>query len=229
MEKEIIQSTLTGIELVSLIASVASLILAVVAIWLAIKFFNMSNEASKATTEAAKGIGASVERLENLFDKLYSDTFTMMKDTVTDMRKHIWNKPSTEDKKEVDDSIKQEIESQIQKVLSDSGISNTATTEELTKKLETSLEEILQKSRNRKRSMKSARVLSTLEDVEPISVSKLANILNMDDDVLAIEHLFSLREKGSVTWEGSKDALSSDTIIRIDRDNEITDEEPRDG
>jgi hypothetical protein len=82
---------MTGIELVSLIASIASLILAVGAIWLSIAFFKMSNEASKATTEAAKGIDASIKRLENLFDKLYSDTFTMMKDTVSDMRKHIWN------------------------------------------------------------------------------------------------------------------------------------------
>lgn len=50
----------------------------------------MSTEASNATTEAAKGIAASVERLEKLFDKLYSDTFSMMRDTVSDMRKHIW-------------------------------------------------------------------------------------------------------------------------------------------
>lgn len=82
---------MTGIELVSLIASIASLILAVGAIWLSIAFFKMSNDASKATTEAAKGIDSSIQRLENLFDKLYSDTFSMMKDTVTDMRKHIWS------------------------------------------------------------------------------------------------------------------------------------------
>lgn len=82
---------MSGVELIGLIASIASLILAVGAIWLSIVFFKMSNEASKATTEAAKGIDASVKRLENLFDKLYSDTFSMMKDTVSDMRKHIWN------------------------------------------------------------------------------------------------------------------------------------------
>lgn len=82
---------MSSTELVSLIASIASLILAVGAIWLSIVFFRMSNEASKATTEAAKGIDASVKRLENLFDKLYSDTFSMMKDTVSDMRKHIWS------------------------------------------------------------------------------------------------------------------------------------------
>ena len=82
---------LSGIEMVGLIASITSLVLAIGAIWLSIVFFKMSNEASKSTTEAAKGIDASVKRLENLFDKLYSDTFSMMKDTVSDMRKHIWS------------------------------------------------------------------------------------------------------------------------------------------
>ncbi len=91
MANEVVEVTMSGIELVSIIASIASLILAVGAIWLSIVFFKMSNEASKATTEAAKGIDSSIQRLENLFDKLYSDTFSMMKDTVTDMRKHIWS------------------------------------------------------------------------------------------------------------------------------------------
>ena len=83
-------TALTLFQVISFVASIASLILAVGAIWLSIVFFRMSNEASKATTEAAKGIAASVERLEKLFDKLYSDTFSMMRDTVSDMRKHMW-------------------------------------------------------------------------------------------------------------------------------------------
>lgn len=82
---------MSNIELLAFVASISSLILALGAIWLSIVFFKMSNEASQSTTEAAKGIDASVQRLENLFDKLYSDTFSMMKDTVSDMRKHIWN------------------------------------------------------------------------------------------------------------------------------------------
>lgn len=82
--------TNSTLQVISLVASIASLVLAVGAIWLSIAFFKMSSEASKSTTEAAKGIGASVERVEKLFDKLYTDTFSMMRDTVSDMRKHIW-------------------------------------------------------------------------------------------------------------------------------------------
>lgn len=213
---------MTTIELISLIASIASLLLAIGAIWLSIVFFKMSSEASKATTEAAKGIGASVERLENLFDKLYSDTFTMMKDTVSDMRKHIWNKPKEGDgKKEVNESIKQEIESQISKVLTDAGIGDPTKTQELSQKLEASLEEIFQKSKDRKRSIKTARVLSTIEEVQPITLSKLCSILSMEEDDLAIRHLFPLREKKAITWDGPSNRLSSDSVIEI-----YTEEEP---
>lgn len=82
---------MSNIELLALVASIASLILAIGAIWLSMVFYNMSDTASKATTKAASDIDASVQKLEKLFDKLYSDTFSMMKDTVSDMRKHIWS------------------------------------------------------------------------------------------------------------------------------------------
>lgn len=89
--------------LIAFVASVASLIVSIGAIWLSIVFYRLSTDASKATTEAAKGIGASVERLEKLFDKLYSDTFSMMRDTVSDMRKHIWPTDTQEQDKAVEE------------------------------------------------------------------------------------------------------------------------------
>lgn len=103
---------MTIIETISLVASLASLILALVAIWLSFKFFEKSNEASEKTIEASKGISSSVERLEKLFDKLYSDTFTMMKDTVSDMRNHIWNKDDKSSNNE--DHVEEEFEKKTQ-------------------------------------------------------------------------------------------------------------------
>lgn len=97
---------MTTIDIISFIASVASLIVAVGAIWLSVVFYKMSVAASNATTEAAKGIGASVERLEKLFDKLYSDTFSMMRDTVSDMRKHMWPTDATEADKTIEEAEK---------------------------------------------------------------------------------------------------------------------------
>lgn len=78
------------IGLVGLFASVVSLALAVIAIWLSIFFYRMSMAAGEKTTDAADAISANVGRLDALFDKLYSDTFSMMRDTVSDMRKQLW-------------------------------------------------------------------------------------------------------------------------------------------
>jgi len=98
---------MTGIEIISLVASVASLILATVAIWLSITFYKMSSQASRATEDAAKGISASVERLENIFEKLYSDTFSVMRETVTDMRKHILAAPSVKNQIQLAKNVEQ--------------------------------------------------------------------------------------------------------------------------
>ncbi|MEN8494619.1 hypothetical protein ABFB50_06585 [Dehalococcoides sp. THU3] len=77
-------------ETISIVSSIVSVIIGCFAIWLSVTFYRLSNKISEDTKEAAKGISASVDRLESLFDRLYSDTFSMMKDTVSDMRKHIW-------------------------------------------------------------------------------------------------------------------------------------------
>jgi len=102
--------TATGLiafQVISFSASVGSLILAVLAIWLSVEFFKMSSEASKATTEAAKGIAASVERLEKFFDKLYADSFSMVRETVSDLRKHAW---PIEDSDTVADEVEKKAE-----------------------------------------------------------------------------------------------------------------------
>ncbi|GAG67013.1 unnamed protein product [marine sediment metagenome] len=96
---------MTNIEISSIIASCTSVILAIVAIALSILFFRMSSLLSESTKEASKSISAGVERLEKLFDKLYADTFSMMKEAYSDMRKHIWPEESTNT-----DKITEEVE-----------------------------------------------------------------------------------------------------------------------
>lgn len=98
----LLQAPSTTFGVISLIATVASLILAIGAIWLSVVFYKMSVAASNSTTEAAKGIASSVERLEKLFDKLYSDTFSMMRDTVSDMRKHMWPEDDADGEKAIE-------------------------------------------------------------------------------------------------------------------------------
>ena len=85
---------MSALEVASFAAAIAALVLAVVAIALSIAFYRMSSQLSQSANDAAKDIGASVEKLEKLFDRLYADTFSMMKDTVSDMRKHVWGQAS---------------------------------------------------------------------------------------------------------------------------------------
>lgn len=81
--------------MVSLVASIVSVVLGVFAIWLSIAFYRMSTESSARIEKAADRIGASVDRLEMLFNKLYSDTFSMVRESVADMRKHVWSSPAS--------------------------------------------------------------------------------------------------------------------------------------
>lgn len=121
----------TLFDLIGFIASIASLVLAVLAIWLSVVLYRMSAAASRVTEEAAKDIAASVEKLEKLFEKLYADTFSIMKDTVTDMRKHIW--PSDSPSQE---SVIDEVESRVD-----------AKTSQLRSQLEQQVVELLSRQR----------------------------------------------------------------------------------
>lgn len=114
-------------ETTSIIASIVSIIIGGFAVWLAVTFYKMSTKISEGIKEAAKDISTGISRLEKLFDKLYADTFGMMKETVSDMRKHLWpekEKPQTEILEETEKkaeekiiNLKEEIQSELKKTL----------------------------------------------------------------------------------------------------------------
>ena len=197
--------------MVSVIASIASLVLAILAVWLSLEFFKLSSAASKATEEAAKGISASVERLEKLFDKLYSDTFSMMRDTVTDMRKHIWKEPSTDESISANEELRAEITNQIDEILSKrSGTTNDA--EGLKNELERTIEEMFQIRESRTSTSNDLRILKLIKALGKARVDRLTEILEESSNDIAMG-LFRLRRARKVTWEGQENVLSSDTVI----------------
>jgi hypothetical protein len=81
---------MTVVEIWSFIASVTSAILAIIAIGLSIIFFLMSIKSSRETEQAAQNTKSSADRLEKIFDSLYTSTFALMKDTVTEVSRHAW-------------------------------------------------------------------------------------------------------------------------------------------
>ena len=83
-------SSISGLDLLNLFSSVAAIVLAILALILSIFFFVQGKNAADQASKSADRIASSVARLEALFNSMYSDTFSMMRDTVTDMRQHIW-------------------------------------------------------------------------------------------------------------------------------------------
>jgi len=74
----------------SLVGSIASLILAIIAIWLSVKFFQLSENSARHLDSTAKSIELVINRVEPLLERLYSDTFSLVRDTMGDLRAHAW-------------------------------------------------------------------------------------------------------------------------------------------
>lgn len=83
---------MTTFDLINFFSAAISTVLALVALWLSLYFFRQSSQQAQQARKSAEEIAATVSKLEKLFDTLYSDTFSMMRETVTDMRAHIWRR-----------------------------------------------------------------------------------------------------------------------------------------
>lgn len=221
-------SSISGWDLLNLFAAAISIVLAVVALALSIFFFVQSKNAARESSQSASEISSSVSRLEKLFDSLYSDTFAMMRETVTDMRRHVWKaapEPVTADKSEKapkadhSDSVSTEAEfmTQLDKVSRAIGITD-AKVADLRQQLEPIIKQTLddQDRRSREWQYTSHRVLRSriLQELKerPRTYPWLMRILNADEgDVVGI--LFDLARAGRLKWEGAPETLSPYALI----------------
>jgi hypothetical protein len=74
-------------DIIAFVASIGSIILAILAIILSIVFYKWSDQSNKAISKVSVDIENNTKKLENLFDKLYSDTFNLMKSNVEALQK----------------------------------------------------------------------------------------------------------------------------------------------
>lgn len=77
-------------DIISIIVNISSIVLAIVSIGLSLYFFGVSYKANKETSNLSGDIKNSTNNLEKLFDRLYSDTFNMLKNQSDAMQKHIF-------------------------------------------------------------------------------------------------------------------------------------------
>jgi len=111
MEKEVVEIAIKQIDIYSLYSSSISIVLAIVAIALSIVFYRMSDKNAKEAERSSNNIKNSVEKLEILFEKLYSGTFNIVQETVSDMRKHVYSRGVEKDEisKEIEEKTTQAI------------------------------------------------------------------------------------------------------------------------
>ena len=207
---------MSTVDTISFASSIASLILSVLAIILSIVFYKMSSDESKSTIKAAQDIEANVKKLEQLFDRLYSDTFSMMKDTVTDMRNHIWKNPqSGQTDNDIENEkidIKSEVKKQIEDALSELNLQKetSATIEE---KVEKIVSELLEKNKPKERTLPKEVVLSVIKRFEPLTIRDILKRVSIDEEELVLKHLFPLREEGKISWEGEPNSIRNSSVI----------------
>ena len=219
--------SMSAIDIFSLISSISSIALAIIAIILSIVFYRMSSDQSQLSVKASQDIEASVKRLEQLFDKLYSDTFSMMKETVTDMRNHIWKNPQFGKNEFNDDvdkdgseseriDIKEEIKNQIREALN---ALNLPTDKQ--KETEETVKEIVNgilKRANRteiRRALPTQAILSVIGRNQPITIKELIHKTGIAEETLVLNYLFPLRSDGKILWEGSAGSISNDSLIYL--------------
>ncbi|TKJ39881.1 hypothetical protein CEE36_10140 [candidate division TA06 bacterium B3_TA06] len=217
-------------EIAALVASLVSIGIAVTAIWLSIKFYELSSKASKGIEKATKDIEHSVSKLEQIFNTLYSDTFAMMKDTVTEMRKHAWpsqlDSETSLDKKAVDEaidrkisSIKKEVDGKVLTILKNQNL-----TESKIKRISTDLDSLLEKTLSTVRKVEYESKAEQLRiyilrelQKRPIPITAEKLVVLMDREGFRIksilEELEEMKGEKLITWTGRD--LKPSTKIKL--------------
>lgn len=85
------------LELINLLSSFASLLISIIAIIFSIVFYRWSNRSNSELQSATIKIESNTNKLEKIFDKLYSDTFGIMKSNIEVMQQHIFSNNSSGD------------------------------------------------------------------------------------------------------------------------------------
>lgn len=209
------------LEILSIVSSLVSLIIGGLAIWLAVKFYEMSTKSSEKLEQASNNIDSTTKRLETLFDKLYADTFAMVKDTVSDMRRHVW-KADEEEKNIPDEKLKQ-LKSELSEELAESFKNSDQRKEirDLQEKLSGLLNKAVEESANISKSSIESEVLDCLKELgeygRKVTMPDVVSYLKLDEKTV-VHALFSLRRQGKVSWNNSKSSKG----LRFDDNIQVT-------
>lgn len=207
-------------DLISIVGSLVSMFLGIFAIGLSLVLYRWSNEAAERSQEAARNIEASVKRLEQLFDKLYSDTFSMVKDTYSDIRQHMW--PDARPSDQVDEVaerkadekvalVKQSVEMELTRLLQKQSHTDTQI-QLLTGEVRSLLNEAISETRRieeeaRDESVREV-ILRQLETMDKaVTLGELTELMNEKFGIGAnevMDEMEKLKQEGFLTWPGKR-------------------------
>ncbi|AKE16972.1 hypothetical protein ACWKTB_07750 [Bacillus cereus] len=157
---QVIEVSLKSVEIFSIFSSVISLVLGIVAIVLSILFYKMSEKSSKDVENSARDIDSNVKKLEMMFEKMYADTFGMVKETVSDMRRYVYKNNGNED----GDTFSDEIELRTKEVINQTleGIHSTTLNKEQVKDL---VLDLIEKSKDVEQDIKTDSYIEKIKNI----------------------------------------------------------------
>jgi len=217
-----VENPVSWLEILSIVSSLVSLVIGGLAIWLAVRFYEMSTKSSEKLEQASNNIDSTTKRLETLFDKLYADTFAMVKDTVSDMRKHVWKADDNE--KDISEDKLSQLKSELSAELAENFKNGDQRQEisALKEKLSELLDKAVEKSASISKESIEGEVLECIKELgeygRKVTMGDIISYLDFDEKRI-VHAIFTLKEQGKITWgEGRKSkGLRSDDNIQITR------------
>lgn len=194
------------VQLSSFTASVVSVVLAIVAIVMTFRFYGLSSAAERRAAESAAAIHTSVKVLNSLFDKMVSETFSMLR--------------SLQEKVFIDPRSREPATGEAVAVEPTGDTTSPTSTTAMPRGSEEP-KSLLQK----KISMHilCTKILAAVRIASP-TVHQLHLFLATDAPRLhandVINALFALRHEGKVHWDGAPGALSTGEVIYLADDED---------
>jgi vacuolar-type H+-ATPase subunit H len=226
-------------EAFSIASAAVSIILGAFAIWLSIVFYRMSVDSSNRIQESSKDLSSTVNKLEKLFEHLYSDTFSMMRDTYSDMRKYVWPEATGQESEIIDQietrtdnkvsNIRRELLQQIDTIAAQVGGADMKVNQ-LRTELSPLVEEAISRSRHaeaeaREETLRDV-ILRQLRSADPSEIKAM----NLYDSIQRknagwtvgdfLSELRSLKDEGIVNFDyipGGREIMGGEPIIYVQR------------
>ena len=221
------------LEIIELFASGIAIVLGVLAVWLSLYFFRMSSQQAEGSRKAARDIASSVERLEALFDKLYSTIFSLASDSMSDIRQH-WLQSRTQADNQISQEVvaraeekvatlKRELSGEIKQVFHRVDLTE-AKVVSLSEEMESLVDRAIRESRQADSEALSETVQQAVKSklrayakkAMPVTLDIVFALVDAADLEAVVTELFALKKLKLLNWEGDK--LTSETLIHVSPD-----------